>query len=43
MIQIRRKRRNILWRNVKKNVKKNVKLIVTVINAGNRGQIYKRL
>jgi hypothetical protein len=39
MIQIRRKRRNILWR----NVKKNVKLIVTVINAGNRGQIYKRL
>ena len=29
--------------NVKKNVKKNVKLIVTVINAGNTGQIYKRL
>ena len=29
--------------NVKKNVKKNVKLIVTVINAGNRGQTYKRL
>jgi len=39
MTQIRKRKKNTLWR----SVKRNGKLIVTVIDAGNRGQIYKRL